>query len=112
MKPFIIVDDNVPMQFFGNCVGCILDKRNKDRVMVLTAEGESYPVGIDLLHFFSVQLYRKVMEAWMTGGVLFIPDLSGIGDDEMRQVLMDLKVVDREEGMEILKDYMEKIKKL
>ena len=27
MKQFIIVDDNVPMQFFGNCVGCILDKR-------------------------------------------------------------------------------------
>ncbi len=112
MKEFIIVDDNVPMQFFGNCVGCILDKRSKDRVTILTAEGESYPVGIDLLHFFSVQLYRKVMEAWIKGGMLFIPDLSGIGDDELRQVLMDLKVVDREEGMKILNEYMDEIKKL
>lgn len=121
MKQFMIVDDNVPMQFLTNCTGCMLDRKNvdrssvsknTDRVMVTTADGGKYPVGTDMLHFFSVQLYRKVMEASLKGGMLFIPDMAGVDDDDLRQMLMDLKVVDMEEGRKILEEYMDKIQKL
>ena len=37
---------------------------------------------------------------------------SGKDDDALREILMNLKVVDHEEGQKILDEYMEEIKKL
>ncbi|MBQ7447269.1 MAG: type II toxin-antitoxin system RelB/DinJ family antitoxin [Eubacterium sp.] len=114
MKHFMILDDNVPMQFFTECTGCVLDKGAKDRVLVHTADGQVCPVGIELPHFFSVQLYRKVLEASAKGGFLFIPDLADKKKDEdaLRQELMDLKVLSVEEGLALIDQYMEEIGKL
>jgi len=114
MKHFMIVDDNIPMQFFTECTACVLDKGSKDRVLVHTAEGQVCPVGIELPHFFSVQLYRKVLEASVKGGMLFIPDLSEVKKDEdkLRKFLMDLKVLNHEEGLEKVNEYIDEIGKL
>ncbi|MBE6010233.1 MAG: type II toxin-antitoxin system RelB/DinJ family antitoxin [Lachnospiraceae bacterium] len=114
MKHFMILDDNVPMQFFTECTGCVLDKGSKDRVLVHTADGQVCPVGIELPHFFSVQLYRKVLEASAKGGFLFIPDLAEKKKDEdaLRKELMDLKVLTCEEGLALIDQYMEEIGKL
>ncbi len=92
MKPFCVIDENKPMQFFMNCTGCVLEPQKHDRVVVITGEGRAHEVGVQLRHDLSVHLYDKILEAAKCGGTLVIPKLDGLDDDEVREILGELKV--------------------
>jgi hypothetical protein len=85
MKTFTVIDENKPLQFFINCTGCILEPKKMDQVVIQTESGGLFPVGIQMPHALSVLLYAKVMEAARKGGIIEIPDMQEMNDDEIRE---------------------------
>ncbi len=92
MKPFNIKDMNKPSQFFMNCTGCFLNPEKKDQVYIIAANGNQYPVGIQMHHDLSVHLFDTILEAAESGGTVVIPDMRRMDDDEIRAAVDKLKV--------------------
>ena len=92
MKTFSLIDGNKPMQFYCNCVGCILEPKKMDQVTIVTASGSHIQAGIQLPHDLSVKLYAKVLEAAKIGGVIEIPDMYQMDDDQIRIAIDDIKI--------------------
>ena len=92
MKKFSVIDQNKPMQFFVDCIGCVLVPQKHDKVMIITASGNHVDVGIQLPHAISQLLYDKILEAAKTGGTVIIPDIEEMNDDEIRIALSDITI--------------------
>ena len=92
MKRFSLIDQNKPMQFFVDCVGCILVPQKHDKVVVITASGNHIEVGVQLPHALSNLLYDKIVEASKVGGCITIPDIEDMDDDEIRNALGSIQV--------------------
>ena len=92
MKTFSLIDANKPMQFYTNCSGCVLEPKKMDQVMIVTENGSHVQAGIQLPHDLSVRLYAKILEAAKIGGVIEIPDMYEMDDDQIRIAIDNIKI--------------------
>ena len=92
MSTFSLIDGNKPMQFHTGCTGCILEPKKMDQITIITANGEHVQVGIQLPHDLSVKLYAKVLEAAEKGGVIEIPDMIDMNDDEILVAINEIAI--------------------
>ena len=92
MKTFTIIDWNKPGKVFTDCVGCILEPKKFDQLVVYTASGQHVNVGPQMMHALSMLLYQKVIDTALVGGTLTIPDLDGMNDDDLRIAIDNIKI--------------------
>lgn len=73
-------------------MGCTLvPGKRDDQIQVYTMEGINHNV-VMLPHDLAVHLYDKILEAALKGGLIHIPDFAGYDDDEIRQMIDDIKI--------------------
>ncbi len=93
MKTFTVVDLNDPERICIDCVGCSLErKKNNGQVTIFTSAGTFFPVAPPMIYPLAVLLQRKVAEAAIAGGMITIPPLEDLNDDELRVAIEDIKV--------------------
>lgn len=92
MKTFTVIDWNKPGKIFTDCVGCILEPKKYDQIVVYTASGQHINIGPQMLHPLSMLLYQKVIDAALVGGTITIPDLDGMDDDQLRITIDQIKI--------------------
>ena len=89
---FTVIDWNKPGKIFTDCVGCILEPKKYDQIVVYTASGQHVNIGPQMLHNLSLLLYEKIIETAKVGGTITIPDLDGFDDDQLRITLDQIKI--------------------
>ena len=89
---FTVIDWNKPGKIFTDCVGCILEPKKYDQIVVYTASGQHVNIGPQMLHNLSLLLYEKIIETAKVGGTIKIPDLDGFDDDQLRITLDQIKI--------------------
>ena len=92
MKTFTIIDNNKPSQFFVDCVGCVLEPKKYDQIVIYTASGHHFNVGPQMLHDLCYRLYNKILAAAEAGGTITVPDMDGMNEDQIRIAIEEIKI--------------------
>ena len=90
MNTFTIIDCNKPSQFFTDCVGCVLEPKKYDQIVIYTASGHHFNVGPQMLHDLCSRLYEKILDTAKQGGTIVVPDMDGMNEDEIRVAIEKL----------------------
>ena len=92
MKTFTVIDFNKPSLFFTNCVGCILEPKKYDQIVIYTESGEHYNVGPQMLHDLCSRLYEKILKTAEVGGSITVPNMDGMDDDQLRVAIEQIAI--------------------
>ena len=92
MKTFTVIDWNSPEKFFTDWVGCVLESPKQDQLVVYTASGKGVSIGPQVVNPISLLLYQKILDTALAGGMITIPDLNGLNDDELRIAIDNIKI--------------------